>query len=123
MYYLEVMIIYYMLGGVSFWQDQSTRENSVGIGNSSTYCRFWFSKANQYLREALAKETVAEEREKLLARIGILEMTANNYAAAVKALNESINIDETDFVTNPEIVDQIVADINNLYANQGKFEF
>ncbi|MBQ1214034.1 MAG: deoxynucleoside kinase, partial [Tidjanibacter sp.] len=34
-----------------------------------------------------------------------------------------INIDETDFVSNPEIVDQIVADINNLYANQGKFEF
>ncbi|MBQ2027409.1 MAG: enzyme of heme biosynthesis [Alistipes sp.] len=55
-----------------------------------------FAKANQYLREALAQETVAEEREKLLARIGILEMTANNYAAAVKAFNESINIDETD---------------------------
>ena len=34
-----------------------------------------------------------------------------------------VNIDETDFVSNPEIVDQIVADINNLYANQGKFEF
>jgi len=44
----------------------------------------------------LAKETVAEEREKLLARIGILEMTANNYAEAIKAFNESINIDETD---------------------------
>ncbi|MBR1961887.1 MAG: enzyme of heme biosynthesis [Alistipes sp.] len=55
-----------------------------------------FAKANQYLREALAKETVAEEREKLLARIGILEMTANNYAEAIKAFNESINIDETD---------------------------
>ena len=55
-----------------------------------------FAKANQYLREALAKESVAEEREKLLARIGILEMTANNYAEAVKAFNESINIDETD---------------------------
>ena len=55
-----------------------------------------FAKANQYLREALAKETVAEEREKLLARIGILEMTANNFSAAVKAFNESINIDETD---------------------------
>ncbi|MBR2031145.1 MAG: enzyme of heme biosynthesis [Alistipes sp.] len=55
-----------------------------------------FAKANQYLREALAKEIVAEEREKLLARIGILEMTANNYAAAIKAFNESINIDETD---------------------------
>ena len=55
-----------------------------------------FAKANHYLREALANETVAEEREKLLARIGILEMTANNYAAAVKAFNESINIDDTD---------------------------
>ena len=55
-----------------------------------------FVKANRYLREALAKETIADEREKLLARIGILEMTANNYAEAVKAFNESINIDETD---------------------------
>ena len=55
-----------------------------------------FAKANQYLREALAKETVVEEREKLLARIGILEMTANNYAAAIQAFNESINIDDTD---------------------------
>ena len=55
-----------------------------------------FGKANRYLREALAKETVAEEREKLLARIGILEMTANNYAEAVKAFNESIAVDETD---------------------------
>ena len=44
----------------------------------------------------MAKETVAEEREKLLARIGILEMTANNYAEAVKAFNESIAVDETD---------------------------
>ena len=55
-----------------------------------------FGKANKYLREALAKETVAEEREKLLARIGILEMTANNYAEAVKAFNESIAVDDTD---------------------------
>ena len=55
-----------------------------------------FAKANYYLREALANETVAEEREKLLARIGILEMTANNYAAAVEAFNASINVDETD---------------------------
>lgn len=55
-----------------------------------------FGKANKYLREALAKETVAEEREKLLARIGILEMTANNYAEAIKAFNESIAVDETD---------------------------
>ena len=55
-----------------------------------------FVRASRYLREALAKETVAEEREKLLARIGILEMTANNYAEAVKAFKESINIDERD---------------------------
>lgn len=55
-----------------------------------------FAKANKYLREALAKESVADEREKLLARIGILEMTANNFAEAVKAFNESINVDESD---------------------------
>ena len=55
-----------------------------------------FTKANQYLREALAKESDAEEREKLLARIGILEMTTNNYVEAIKAFNESVNIDETD---------------------------
>ena len=55
-----------------------------------------FAKANQYLREALAKETAVEEREKLLVRIGMLEMTANNYVAAAKAFNESINIDDAD---------------------------
>lgn len=55
-----------------------------------------FAKANRYLREALAKETIAEEREKLLARIGILEMTTNNYAEAVKLFNESLNVDEGD---------------------------
>ena len=55
-----------------------------------------FVKANRYLREALANEVVAEEREKLLARIGILEMTTNNYAEAVKALKESIEIDEAE---------------------------
>ena len=32
----------------------------------------------------------------MLVRIGILEMTANNFAVAIKAFNESINIDETD---------------------------
>ena len=55
-----------------------------------------FGKAKHYLREALAKETVADEREKLLARIGILEMTANNYTEAIKAFNESINVDDSD---------------------------
>ncbi len=55
-----------------------------------------FAKANHYLRQALANETVVEEREKLLMRIGMLEMTANNYAEAVKAFNDSLNVDETD---------------------------
>lgn len=52
-----------------------------------------YAKANQYLREALAKEANPAERETLLTRIGILEMTTNNYTAAIMALNESINID------------------------------
>ena len=55
-----------------------------------------FTKANQYLREALAKESVADEREKLLVRIGMLEMAANNFVEAIKAFNESISVDETD---------------------------
>ena len=55
-----------------------------------------FDKAKQYLREALANETVGEEREKLLVRIGILEMTANNFAVAAKSFNEALNVDETD---------------------------
>ena len=48
-----------------------------------------FDKANQYLREALAAETVAEEREKLYVRIGILEMSINNFASAVEAFREA----------------------------------
>lgn len=48
-----------------------------------------FDKANQYLREALAVETVAEEREKLYVRIGILEMSINNFAAAVESFREA----------------------------------
>ena len=48
-----------------------------------------FDKANQYLREALASETVAAEREKLFVRIGILDMSMNNFAAAVEAFREA----------------------------------
>ena len=48
-----------------------------------------FDKANQYLREALAVETVAEEREKLYVRIGILDMSMNNFATAVEAFREA----------------------------------
>ena len=48
-----------------------------------------FDKANQYLREALAVETVAEEREKLYVRIGILDMSTNNFATAVEAFREA----------------------------------
>ena len=55
-----------------------------------------YAKANQYLREALAKETVIDEREKLLIRIGLLEMTSQNYAEAVKSFNEALNADDTD---------------------------
>ena len=55
-----------------------------------------FTKAKRYLREALANETVADEREKLLTRIGILEMTGNNYTEAIKLFNESLNVDATD---------------------------
>ena len=55
-----------------------------------------FAKANRYLREALANETVADEREKLLTRIGIIEMATGNYLEAIKIFNESINIDATD---------------------------
>ena len=55
-----------------------------------------FEKANHYLREALASETDSTEREKLLVRIGILEMSSKNYSAAVKAFTESLNVDETD---------------------------
>lgn len=55
-----------------------------------------YEKANQYLREALAKETVDAEREKLLVRIGILEVTTNDYRSAVEAFREAQKIDPED---------------------------
>ena len=55
-----------------------------------------YAKASQYLREALAKETGVEEREKLLVRIGLLEMSQNKYAEAVRSFNASLNVDDTD---------------------------
>ena len=51
-----------------------------------------FDKANHYLREALAAETDLAERQKLLVRIGILEMSMNKYSDAIKAFNESLNV-------------------------------
>ncbi|MBQ9137621.1 MAG: enzyme of heme biosynthesis [Alistipes sp.] len=48
-----------------------------------------FDKANQYLREALSAETDPAEREKLYVRIGILDMSINNFAAAVEAFREA----------------------------------
>ena len=51
-----------------------------------------YDKANQYLRESLAVETDAVEREKLYARIGILEMTTNNFSEAVASFREALNI-------------------------------
>ena len=52
-----------------------------------------YAKANKYLREALANESDPVGRENLLTRIGILEMTSNNFVAAIEALNQSLNID------------------------------
>ena len=51
-----------------------------------------FSKASRYLREAFASETNATERENLLIRIGILEMSEKNYGAALKSFNESLAV-------------------------------
>ena len=48
-----------------------------------------FDKANQDLREALAVENNPAEREKLYVRIGILDMSINNFAAAVEAFREA----------------------------------
>ncbi len=55
-----------------------------------------YNKANQYLREALAKETNDAEREKLLVRIGILEVTTNDYRNAVEAFREAQKINPED---------------------------
>lgn len=55
-----------------------------------------YEKANQYLREALAKETNDAEREKLLVRIGILEVTTNDYRDAVEAFREAQKINPED---------------------------
>ena len=51
-----------------------------------------FDKANQYLREALAVEQNPADREKLYVRIGILDMSMNNFAEAVEAFREAQNI-------------------------------
>ena len=51
-----------------------------------------FDKANQYLREALAVEQDAAAREKLYVRIGILDMSINNFAAAVEAFRSAQEI-------------------------------
>lgn len=51
-----------------------------------------YAKANQYLREALAKATEDSERENLLVRIGILEVTTNDYRSAVDTFREAQKI-------------------------------
>ena len=48
-----------------------------------------FTKANEYLREALQAETNPVEREKLFVRMGILDMSMNNFAEAVNAFREA----------------------------------
>lgn len=55
-----------------------------------------YEKANQYLREALAKATDDAERENLLVRIGILEVTTNDYRDAVEAFREAQKINPED---------------------------
>lgn len=55
-----------------------------------------YEKANQYLREALAKATEDAERENLLVRIGILEVTTNDYRDAVEAFREAQKINPED---------------------------
>lgn len=55
-----------------------------------------YEKANQYLREALAKEANDAERENLLVRIGILEVTTNDYRNAVEAFREAQKINPED---------------------------
>ena len=47
-----------------------------------------YEKANQYLREALAKATDVVERENLLVRVGTLEMAENDHKDAVVAFND-----------------------------------
>ncbi|MFI3318381.1 MAG: enzyme of heme biosynthesis [Rikenellaceae bacterium] len=50
-----------------------------------------YSKASTYLRDALASETDAEEREKLLSRIAIVEMAANRMGAAATAARAALD--------------------------------
>ena len=55
-----------------------------------------YDKANQYLREALAKATDAVERENLLVRVGTLEMAENDNRAAVATFNEVLKNEAED---------------------------
>lgn len=55
-----------------------------------------FDGASKYLREALAVEQDVAKRESLLIRIGMLEMTQNDFAQAVEAFRQVQEIDEDD---------------------------
>ncbi len=55
-----------------------------------------YDKANQYLREALAKATDSVERENLLVRVGTLEMAENDHKGAVAAFNEVLKNEPED---------------------------
>lgn len=52
-----------------------------------------FNKANTYLREAVASETVPAERVKLLVRIAVVELAAQRYSEAVTAARDAIAIE------------------------------
>ncbi len=49
-----------------------------------------YDKASLYLSEALESEADMEEREKLLSRISLVKLAANDTAAALRAANEAI---------------------------------
>ena len=55
-----------------------------------------YDRASKYLREALAAEQDPTNRESILIRIGMLEMTLNDYADAVAAFRQVQEIDEDD---------------------------
>ncbi len=49
----------------------------------------YFDKATQYLHEALASETDPDKRELLFVRISVVELAANNIAAATEAARQA----------------------------------
>ncbi|MDO4758498.1 MAG: enzyme of heme biosynthesis, partial [Rikenellaceae bacterium] len=57
-----------------------------------------YDKASKYLNASLATEESAEERQKLLTQIAVVELVANNISAAAKAAREAIELNPEDGV-------------------------